>query len=213
MRTVSQTVRVINRKLKMNSHRLVLLPLFCYLVVCLATAEVAPIDPEAPVVSGKNHGDEKAEVDSNVVVGKGFAGGDDSVKKSAVDDDDSKGWMGVSGSFGHGFIATLSVIIVSELGDKTFFIAAIMAMRHPRKTVLAGAMSALALMHVMSAFFGYAITIIPRVVTFYLSSLLFAIFGLKMLREGWKMSPQVNPEKTRSRPVSYELDYRKHKRS
>ena len=36
------------------------------------------------------------------------------------------------GSFIHGFIATLVVIIVSELGDKTFFIAAIMAMRHPR---------------------------------------------------------------------------------
>ena len=34
--------------------------------------------------------------------------------------------------FIHAFVASLSVIIVSELGDKTFFIAAIMAMRHPR---------------------------------------------------------------------------------
>jgi hypothetical protein len=57
-------------------------------------------------------------------------------------------------SFFHAFVATLSVIIVSELGDKTFFIAAIMAMRHPRSTVFAGAMAALALMHVMSSFFG-----------------------------------------------------------
>jgi hypothetical protein len=34
--------------------------------------------------------------------------------------------------FFHGFVAAISVIIVSEIGDKTFFIAAIMAMRHSR---------------------------------------------------------------------------------
>jgi len=52
--------------------------------------------------------------------------------------------------FMHAFVATLSVIVVSELGDKTFFISAIMSMRHSRVVVFAGAMSALALMHVMS---------------------------------------------------------------
>lgn len=50
----------------------------------------------------------------------------------------------------HAFVASLSVIIVSELGDKTFFIAAIMAMRHSRITVFTGAISALALMTVLS---------------------------------------------------------------
>ena len=39
-------------------------------------------------------------------------------------------------------------ILVTELGDETFIIAAIMAMRHPRLTVYAGAMSALGLMTV-----------------------------------------------------------------
>ena len=34
--------------------------------------------------------------------------------------------------FFHGFAASVSVIIVSELGDKTFFIAAILAMKHSR---------------------------------------------------------------------------------
>lgn len=52
--------------------------------------------------------------------------------------------------FIHAFVASFSVIVVSELGDKTFFIAAIMAMRHSRLTVFAGAMSALALMTVLS---------------------------------------------------------------
>merc|ERR1719270_1698155 len=97
------------------------------------------------------------------------------------------GYMGASGSFFHGFVATF--IVVSELGDKTFFIAAIMAMKHPRWTVFMGAISALALMHIMSAFFGYALTIIPRVFTYYLSAFLFAVFGIKMLKDGWKMSP------------------------
>ena len=47
-------------------------------------------------------------------------------------------------------MAAISVIIVSELGDKTFFIAAIMAMRYNRLTVLAGAMLALGLMTCLS---------------------------------------------------------------
>ena len=52
--------------------------------------------------------------------------------------------------FVHGFIASLSMIIVSELGDKTFFIAAIMSMRHSRSVVLAGALGALVAMTILS---------------------------------------------------------------
>jgi len=150
--------------------------LLTFLVLCsvswITYAEVAPIDPESS---------ENVKVETGVVQEEASAVGGKSL--------DTDGYMGASGSFVHGFIATLSVIVVSELGDKTFFIAAIMAMRHPRWTVFIGAITALALMHIMSAFFGYAITIIPRVFTYYLSSFLFAIFGLKMLRDGWKMSP------------------------
>lgn len=39
-------------------------------------------------------------------------------------------WISVG--FFHAFVAAFSVIIVSEIGDKTFFIAAIMAMKHSR---------------------------------------------------------------------------------
>ena len=39
-------------------------------------------------------------------------------------------------------------ILVTELGDETFIIAAIMAMRHPRLVVYVGAMSALVSMTV-----------------------------------------------------------------
>ncbi|XP_065178157.1 putative divalent cation/proton antiporter TMEM165 [Sycon ciliatum] len=105
--------------------------------------------------------------------------------------------------FIHGFVASLSVIIVSELGDKTFFIAAIMAMRHARFTVLTGAVSALGLMTVMSTTLGYATTIIPRAYTYYGSSLLFALFGLKMLKEGYYMAADEGQEELEE--VSEEL--------
>uniref|UniRef100_A0A8D0QP13 GDT1 family protein n=1 Tax=Sus scrofa TaxID=9823 RepID=A0A8D0QP13_PIG len=96
--------------------------------------------------------------------------------------------------FIHAFVAAISVIIVSELGDKTFFIAAIMAMRYNRLTVLAGAMLALGLMTCLSVLFGYATTVIPRLYTYYVSTALFAIFGIRMLREGLKMSPDEGQE-------------------
>lgn len=124
----------------------------------------------------------------------------DTKKNKESSDDDSimilrslrkrKGNVG----FLHAFIASLSVIIVSELGDKTFFIAAIMAMRHSRLTVFSGALGALGLMTVLSALLGYATTIIPKKVTYYVSSILFAVFGLKMLKEGYEMSPDEGQE-------------------
>ncbi|XP_072948050.1 putative divalent cation/proton antiporter TMEM165 isoform X1 [Epargyreus clarus] len=100
----------------------------------------------------------------------------------------------VQGSFWQGFVASISVVIVSELGDKTFFIAAIMAMKHPRVIVFAGAISALVFMTILSAAFGWVATVIPRVYTHYISAALFAIFGLKMLRDGWKMNPNEGQE-------------------
>ncbi|XP_057313051.1 transmembrane protein 165-like isoform X2 [Hydractinia symbiolongicarpus] len=106
-------------------------------------------------------------------------------------------------SFLHAFIASISVIIVSELGDKTFFIAAIMAMRHSRIIVFTGAIGALGLMTVLSVFLGYATTVIPRVYTFYISTALFAIFGLKMLKEGYDMDPNEGQEELEE--VSAEL--------
>ena len=52
--------------------------------------------------------------------------------------------------FNNAFISSLSMILVSELGDETFIIAAIMAMRHSRVVVFSGAFAALAVMTVRS---------------------------------------------------------------
>lgn len=138
--------------------------------------------------------DQRALEDTNQKImddfdGRGAAGGDndDGVAKKEVS---AVGGLG----FVHAFVASLSVIIVSELGDKTFFIAAIMAMRHARLTIFSAALLALAVMTVLSAALGFATTIIPRWFTYYASTLLFAIFGLRMLRDGWYMSPDEGQE-------------------
>ncbi|KAI8046414.1 hypothetical protein M5D96_002618 [Drosophila gunungcola] len=93
------------------------------------------------------------------------------------------------GTFIDAFTASISVILLTELGDKTFFIAAIMAMRHPRLIVFGGAIAALALMTVLSCVFGMAANFIPKTYTYYISTALFLIFGLKMLYDGYKMKP------------------------
>lgn len=116
----------------------------------------------------------------------------------AVLQDSSKQGSGSSSIFSldfiHAFVASLTVIIVSELGDKTFFIAAIMSMRHSRLVVFTGAMFALGLMTVLSAILGFATTVIPRKYTLYISSALFVFFGLKMLKEGYEMDPNEGQE-------------------
>lgn len=87
-------------------------------------------------------------------------------------------------SFVAAFVTSLSVIIVSEIGDKTFFIAAIMAMRHNRWQVFTGAIGALALMTVLSAGMGYALpNLISKFYTHYAACLLFLVFGVRLLRE------------------------------
>lgn len=91
--------------------------------------------------------------------------------------------------FLHAFIASLSVIIVSELGDKTFFIAAILAMKNSRVVVFVASMLALGIMTVLASVMGVATTVIPRIYIHYTSVVLFVLFGLKMLKEGYDMSP------------------------
>jgi putative Ca2+/H+ antiporter (TMEM165/GDT1 family) len=49
------------------------------------------------------------------------------------------------------------MIIVSEIGDKTFLIAALMAMSHDRAVVFAAAFGALLVMSVLSAGLGHAV--------------------------------------------------------
>ncbi|KAG0374301.1 hypothetical protein BGX24_010570 [Mortierella sp. AD032] len=89
------------------------------------------------------------------------------------------------------FFLSLAMIMVSEIGDKTFLIAAIMAMKHPRLLVFSAALSALAVMTILSAAFGHAVpNLIPRTYTNYLAALLFFCFGIRMFYDGYYMTEE-----------------------
>ena len=53
------------------------------------------------------------------------------------------------------------LITLSELGDKTFFIGALLAMRHPRRWVFVGVTAALFTMTVLSVLLGQVATLMP----------------------------------------------------
>ncbi|TKR68247.1 hypothetical protein L596_024253 [Steinernema carpocapsae] len=160
-----------------SSFRLFVL-LSCFLAPALAESEPKA---DASVAEAPHQIDQGPVIDAEA----------EHLKKSEeVVDRSSKEDIG----FYHAFLASLSVIIVSELGDKTWFIAAIMAMKHSRLAVFSGAMGALGLMTVLSACLGWVTQIIPRVVTYYVSTALFALFGLKMLHDGYHMSPNEGQE-------------------
>ncbi|KAL1734587.1 hypothetical protein EV714DRAFT_280983 [Schizophyllum commune] len=80
------------------------------------------------------------------------------------------------------------MIIFSEIGDKTFLIAAILAMRHPRMTVFLGAFGSLFVMSLLSAALGHILpTLLPKHYTQFAAAILFFVFGAKMLMEAKNM--------------------------
>ncbi|KAI1101662.1 UPF0016-domain-containing protein [Jackrogersella minutella] len=90
----------------------------------------------------------------------------------------------------HSFVLSLTMILFSEIGDKTFLVAALMAMKHDRLVVFSAAFGALMVMTVLSAVLGHTVpALIPKRVTAFLAAGLFFVFGAKMLREGMSMDP------------------------
>lgn len=95
----------------------------------------------------------------------------------------------------HSFVMSVAMIIVSEIGDKTFLIAALMAMRYSRLVVFSAAFSSLAVMTILSGIVGHALpTLLSQRVTQFLASVLFVVFGVKLLREGLAMSKDLGVE-------------------
>ncbi|KAF8808204.1 UPF0016-domain-containing protein [Phlegmacium glaucopus] len=85
-------------------------------------------------------------------------------------------------------LQSFAMIILSEIGDKTFLISAILAMRHPRLVVFAGAFGSLVVMSILSAAMGHLLpTLIPQKWTQIAASVLFLSFGAKMLLEARQM--------------------------
>lgn len=118
----------------------------------------------------------------------------------------------VAGSAGElafvpGFLTSVSMILVSELGDKTFFIAAIMAMKHSRVKVFTAAIAALAVMTVLSAAMGYALpALLPRQYTHYASMVLFLVFGVRLIYDATQMDPEAENEELKEVEEELESD-------
>ncbi|KAI1812245.1 UPF0016-domain-containing protein [Poronia punctata] len=113
----------------------------------------------------------------------------------------------------HSFILSLTMILFSEIGDKTFLVAALMAMKHDRMVVFTAAFGALLVMTVLSAILGHTVpALIPKRLTSFLAAGLFFIFGAKLLREGMAMDPNEGVS-AEMQEVEMELEEKEHQAS
>jgi len=105
-----------------------------------------------------------------------------------------------------GLDRAIAMIIVSEIGDKTFLLAALLAMQHSRLIVFTGAFLALLVMSVLSAGLGHVLpTLISRRYTVLAASALFLVFGLKMLREGMEMEGGTGKVREEIEEIEHEI--------
>lgn len=84
-------------------------------------------------------------------------------------------------------LSSFALIFVSEIGDKTFLIAAVMAMSHSRLLVFTSALSALVIMTVLSSGLGVILpNIINKQYVELLASIGFILFGVVLAREVYR---------------------------
>lgn len=110
----------------------------------------------------------------------------------------------------HSMFLSFTMILFSEIGDKTFLVACLMAMRHDRLLVFSAAYAALVTMTVLSAVLGHAVpTLIPKWLTNFLAAGLFLVFGVKMLLEARAISPDEGVSEE-MKEVEQELEEKEH---
>lgn len=91
--------------------------------------------------------------------------------------------------------ASFTAITLAELGDKTFFMALILATRHRGRYVFVGAFAALAAVTLISLGVGYGLReLLPMSVLPWLAAALFTAFGLKLLVDAQRMGADADDE-------------------
>lgn len=125
-----------------------------------------------------------------------------SLEKDAVGEKNDADYVGLGVNLDSGlgifdaFFASFSMILVSEIGDETFIIAALMAMRHPKSIVLSGALTALIVMTVLSTGLGRIVpNLISRKHTNSAATVLYAFFGLRLLYIAWRSDSKGSQKK------------------
>jgi putative Ca2+/H+ antiporter (TMEM165/GDT1 family) len=94
-----------------------------------------------------------------------------------------------------GLFASFSAIIATEIGDKTFFIAAILSMKNDRMAVFGGAILALIIMTILSTMMGLVLpALMPKKYTHIIGGILFLYFGVKLTVESRGMEDKVSEE-------------------
>lgn len=84
--------------------------------------------------------------------------------------------------FWKGFTSGVAMILATEIGDKTFFIAAVLSMRQERSAVFLGAVLSLYVMTILSSIMGLVLPkLVPVTYTHILGGVLFVYFGVKLL--------------------------------
>jgi len=118
----------------------------------------------------------------------------------------------VSKGFLDAFFSSFGLILVSEIGDETFIIAALMAMQHPRMTVFAGAFGALVIMTVLSTGLGIVLpSLISRQTVRKFAFVLYTAFGLRLLWIAYKTDAKEGVEEE-IKDVEAQLSERKNLR-
>jgi len=91
-------------------------------------------------------------------------------------------------SFLSAFFNSVAMILATEIGDKTFFIAAILSMKHDRLIIFSGAILALICMTILSSMMGMVLpSLLPRQYTHIIGGLLFLYFGSRLLLDARDM--------------------------
>jgi len=93
------------------------------------------------------------------------------------------------------FGSSLTAITLAELGDKTFFMALILAVRHRARWVFIGAFGALTAVTLLSLGLGYGLReLLPQAVVPWLAAVLFLGFGIKLLLDAQGMAADAAEE-------------------
>jgi len=101
------------------------------------------------------------------------------------------------------FGSSLTAITLAELGDKTFFMALILAVRHRGRWVFLGAFAALTAVTLISLALGYGLReLLPPTVVPWLAAALFLGFGLKLLSDAQGLAADAATEEAEEAEVA-----------
>ncbi|KAK4745724.1 hypothetical protein SAY87_012036 [Trapa incisa] len=169
----------------------------CLLLLLVAAADFATVLAEESAVGiGKEEERESLAIDlgrrSKIVLSNLKNGAAEDGSSIKIHLDLHPAGLGVFDAF----FTSFCMILVSEIGDETFIIAALMAMRHPKSIVLSGALSALVVMTVLSTGLGRIVpNLISRKHTNSAATVLYAFFGMRLLYIAWRSDSKSSQKK------------------